>query len=55
MLMHVFDAVDSHTPSQYCFTQDGYNALCIATLKRHEDIVNLLLAAKSDPELKEKV
>jgi len=36
-------------------SQDGCTALYLAAQGRHEDVVELLLDAKADPELKEKV
>ena len=36
------------------FTQDGKTALYVAAQEGHEDIVELLLKAKADPELKTK-
>ena len=36
-------------------SQDGCTALYLAAQKRHADVVELLLAAKADPELTDKV
>ena len=36
-------------------TQNGWTALHLAAQEGHEDVVELLLEAKADPELKKKV
>jgi len=36
-------------------TQDEWTALHLAALKGHEDVVELLLEAKADPEVKTEV
>ena len=36
-------------------SQDGYTALHLAAREGHEDVVELLLEAKADPELKAQV
>ena len=36
-------------------TQNGWTALHLAAQEGHEDVVELLLEAKADPELKTKV
>ena len=42
------------TPTHH-FTQDGRTAFYTAAQQGHEDVVELLLEAKADPELKDKV
>ena len=41
--------INAHT------SQDGWTALHLAAQKRHEDVVELLLEAKADTELKTQV
>ena len=36
-------------------SQDGYTALYLAAQQGHEDVVELLIEAKADPQLKMKV
>ena len=49
----VTDAVHVHAHTYHM--QDGCTALYLAVLYGHEDVVELLLEAKADPELKTKV
>ena len=60
--MHMHEHTHTHTHTRTCthahihthapiHTQDGYSAIDIAACSGHEDIVELLLDVKADPEL----
>ena len=46
---------NAYTCTYTHISQDGRTALHLAAQKGHEDVVELLLEAKADPELKMKV
>ena len=53
LLIHLLFVCDGVHGIMY-FTQDGKTALYVAAQEGHEDVVELLLKAKADPELKTK-
>ena len=65
MHTHLFTHMHTHTPTQttahnaysctHTCTQDGFAALYFAVTNGHEDVVNLLLGVKADPNLSDMV